>query len=59
MVSLISPAEPSLFCWFYRLVHLDLIMFGVSAALADVLQLLSSLRTLVIWPVEVFLLFIF
>ena len=34
-------------------------MFGVSAALADVLQLLSSLRTLVIWPIEVFLLFIF
>ena len=38
---------------FFRLVHLDLIMFGISSTLVDVLQLLPSLRTLSVWPVEV------
>lgn len=36
-----------------RLVHLDLIMFGIPSTLADVLQLLPSLKTLSVWPLEV------
>ena len=36
-----------------RLVHLDLIMFGIHSTLADVLQLLPSLKTLSVWPLEV------
>ncbi|XP_073247679.1 uncharacterized protein [Porites lutea] len=35
-----------------RLVHLDLIMFGIPSTLADVLQLLPSLKTLSVWPLE-------
>jgi len=36
----------------HRLVHLDLIMFGISSTLADALQMLPSLTTLSVWPVE-------
>jgi len=36
----------------HRLVHLDLIMFGISSTLSDALQLLPCLRTLSVWPVE-------
>ena len=52
-ISIANTIDTRIICHVVRLVHLDLIMFGISSTLADVLQLLQSLRTLSVWPVEV------